>query len=107
VNYGVAELNTDSLFDLRTLKISANTRDGKALPIIVKQGSIEVYIPIAATTSHIRLCVQIANAEDKPLTATDPCQDISLAISDDHEFGEQVTHVGKGRLPFVQPQAFQ
>ena len=104
VNYGVAELTTNLLFDLRTLKISASTRDGTTLPIIVKQGLVEIYVPISPTASHTRVCVTISNVDDKSMTSIDPCVDVPLSISNDNDYGAQVTHIGRGTLPLVPPQ---
>lgn len=105
VNYGVVDLKTTSLFDLNSLHISATTREGKALPIIVKKDFVWVFVPTTAEATRDWVCVSIFNGDGQSFTSASPCQEVSWNISENNPYGAPVTHFADGILPLVPPEA--
>lgn len=104
VNYGVVELQIQSLFNPRTqLHITATSGDDKTLPFIAKRDKIAIFAPTTASSERIKVCVEVLNSDLQSMTSPNPCQDLKWEIFHDNDYGEPVTHIAKGTLPMVLP----
>lgn len=102
--FGVIELKPESSFDLNTLHITSTTREGRPLPVMIKTDLVAVFVPTTIGATRGRICVYVTNAENKPLTAPNPCFEVTWKTSTEHDYGEPITRIAEGNLPLVAPR---
>jgi hypothetical protein len=92
----VLENKTNSLFDLTTLRITANSPDGRALHLLQKSNSIEILMPIASISNKANICITVASSDGKSMTGPNACPTLPWETITDRSRGDQITHVATG-----------
>jgi hypothetical protein len=103
-NFGVVELKSTSPYDFTKLHITSSTREGHPLPVIIQSNLVTVFVPITVAASHARLCVAVANAENKSMTSPDPCLNVTWKVSSEHGYGDPISRIAEAPLPLVPPR---
>jgi hypothetical protein len=103
----VLQNESDQLFDLTTLRISARSPDGRELHFLSRANSLEILVPITSFSPRSPVCVTVTHPTGKSMTDRNACPNVAWGSDTDHAYGELVNRVGTGILPLVPPKAAQ